>query len=435
MVAQDGLMRVFWPLELVNDDKPGVLVGWRNSDTDFMVASVLPEVQPRTVENALRTGTLYRNAPHPARHILDRCGPASLQVIGVINPKEGTITSVPVVARAPQWTACPDIEWSPEPGNDVQVILYSRPNSEKMQYLSLDPISLSIRGNSQQIGLEVPPFKEIDAARKLKAQKDEELVQKLRLHTVKTFPQTEKELALPTIIRQINCSYDIDTLLQKNISLVRQRSRRTLSVSERVVESAANLWDHASDFLLLVWTAYLYPLIKQVFIIGFITHRIFGEAILLLIEQRLGPAKTALKDLSATAQQVDLRLQQFYYWPIQYLNLKEHKRDWDSISNKQPEYIRFYNSLWLVVNDIIIGMALGLYIIDNAENLASMVDQLIGTWSLDGLRRVLLWLMAYPAGLKLNNELARFLGDLFIWVIDYWGGELFLCEAASMTDC
>jgi len=30
------------------------------------------------------------------------------------------------------------------------------------------------------------------------------------------------------------------------------------------------------------------------------------------------------------------------------------------------------------------------------------------------------WLMYWPAGLKLNNELAQFLGDLFLWVIEYW---------------
>jgi phosphatidylinositol glycan class Q protein len=30
--------------------------------------------------------------------------------------------------------------------------------------------------------------------------------------------------------------------------------------------------------------------------------------------------------------------------------------------------------------------------------------------------------MYWPAGLKLNTELATFLGDLFLWVIDYWAG-------------
>ncbi len=36
-----------------------------------------------------------------------------------------------------------------------------------------------------------------------------------------------------------------------------------------------------------------------------------------------------------------------------------------------------------------------------------------------------MWLKDWPAGLKLNNELAAFLGDLFLWVIDHWSSELF----------
>ena len=35
---------------------------------------------------------------------------------------------------------------------------------------------------------------------------------------------------------------------------------------------------------------------------------------------------------------------------------------------------------------------------------------------------MILWLMDWPAGLKLNNELAVFLGDLILWVIDCWRG-------------
>jgi phosphatidylinositol glycan class Q protein len=32
--------------------------------------------------------------------------------------------------------------------------------------------------------------------------------------------------------------------------------------------------------------------------------------------------------------------------------------------------------------------------------------------------------MHQPLGLKLNRELARFLGELFLWVIDYWAGTM-----------
>ena len=45
---------------------------------------------------------------------------------------------------------------------------------------------------------------------------------------------------------------------------------------------------------------------------------------------------------------------------------------------------------------------------------------MINTYSIEGLQRMITWLMDNPGGLKLNNELAAFLGDLFLWVIDYW---------------
>jgi len=76
----------------------------------------------------------------------------------------------------------------------------------------------------------------------------------------------------------------------------------------------------------------------------------------------------------ATAQQFDIRLQQFCYWPLQYITVRRRKDDWGGATNSHPDYIRFYNSLWLVANDIIIGIALGSYIIENANVVAQSID-------------------------------------------------------------
>lgn len=421
MTSHNGSVRIFWPLETAKNQQHGVLVGWRSSaSADVLVASILYEAEPRSVENALRVGTLFRNAPHPIQHLLEKCGPTSLQVVGIIN-RADTVASASynyVVAVTMRSSRLP-IVLAPV-ANDVQIIVYTRPHPKKLQFMSPYPMSLAIRDNSRQIGLAVPPFTQIAEAEKLKRQKADHLVKKLRSHTVKVYPRTQKEMALPTILTQINCSFDIDEVLQKNISLVRQRSRRALSMSERVVESASNLWDY---LLLALWYAFTYwvwPVVTKAFILGLMVHRIVGEGILRLLEFRVGSRQAALKEISASAQQVDLRLQQFCYWPVQYMTLRERRDDWESISNNHAEYIRFYNSLWLVANDIIIGIACGSYLIENADFVAGLVDRLIGQWSLEGLRRVLLWLMVSPAGLKLNNELAVFLGNLFIWVIDYW---------------
>lgn len=72
---------------------------------------------------------------------------------------------------------------------------------------------------------------------------------------------------------------------------------------------------------------------------------------------------------------------------------------------------------------VIIGIALGSYIIDNSAWVAESISEILSLYSIAALRRTIAWLMDWPAGLKLNNELAAFLGDLFLWVIDHWSSK------------
>jgi len=44
MPDHDGLMRIFWPLDLSRSDAPGIIVGWRNSGLDVFVVAILEEV-------------------------------------------------------------------------------------------------------------------------------------------------------------------------------------------------------------------------------------------------------------------------------------------------------------------------------------------------------------------------------------------------------
>lgn len=263
-----------------------------------------------------------------------------------------------------------------------------------------------------------------EAAEEETRQRTANLVNKLKLHTVVKHLPSPKEQGLLTIINQVNCSFELDMLLQSNVGLVGTRPKRSLSVSERVVESATTMW----DFLILTITqivmTWIYPMFTRGFIAALICHRAAAEVVLRIVEWRARPDAAALKDLFATAQQIDIRLQQFCYWPIQYLTLRKRKGDWESVTNSHPDYIRFYNSLWLVANDVIIGIALGSYLIDNADWVASQINAVLKEWTVDGLQRTISWLMDWPAGLKLNNELAVFLGDLFLWVIEHWAGAL-----------
>ena len=369
------------------------------------------------MDNALRAGILYRNTSHPMARMFELCEKSSMNVLGTTNgtappssfdPSNLSLYLEPT-SPLPQ-VFCPN-----NCGISVQIVVYHRPSPSKMQYMSLKPIALALddklpdaksnRSNSDDI---------------LKAQ----LISKLRLHTVIKHVPSKKELALPVILRQINCSSELAQLFTKNINLIGTRQRRKLSVGERVVESASTAWGYV---LIAVWhvlALWVYPVITRSFRLVILCHRCIAEVILRVLEWRLRADSAALKDISATAQQIDIRLQQFCYWPIQYTTLRMKKDDWDSVTDSHPEYIRFYNSLWLVANDVIIGIALGSYIIDNAEKVASLVNVMLSDWTVRGLKSMIVWLTDWPAGLKLNNELASFLGDLVLWVIEHWSRKL-----------
>lgn len=305
-----------------------------------------------------------------------------------------------------------------------------------MQYLSLTPIALALGDKriSEQWDTALEKHEAEDEQRK---RKKAVLVEKLKLHKVIARPPTQKESALPTLIEQVNCSAELDALLQKNLGSIGRRMKRALSVSERVVESANNLWDYVYESLWYFLTVWVWPIAAQLFILALMGHRIAAEYILRFLDWRWRPDAPALKDVSATAQQIDIRLQQFCYWPIQYLTLRKRKSSWGSITNSHPEYIRFYNSLWLVANDVIMGIALGSFIIENSAGVAAQVDTVFSAWSIEALRRMISWLTGWPppGGLKLNTELAAFLGDLFLWVIEYWAGMcMFLFWNSIKTD-
>lgn len=415
-------MRVFWPSDIASTARPGVLVGWRNSLFDVIVVAVLQDVDIASVKNALQVGTLFRGNPHPMNQLLERCGNLKLGVLGTLNGKQQGLEFDPsyLYAVIEQRDHSPSI-WCPDnAGITLQIVIFERPDPDRMQYLSLSPIPLTLSGARPDMDVDLPVPDDTENRR---LQDEQLLIEKLQLHTVVRYPRTQQELALPVIIDQINCSYELDHLMQKNIGLVGVRSRRALSVGERVVESAANARDTLLRQAARVFWNLIWPIVARCFIFMLMMHRTGGELVLRVLEWPLLSGRSiALKDLSATAQQVDIRLQQFCYWPVQYLTLRRRRHNWASVTNNHPEYIRFYNSLWLVANDVIIGIALGSYIIDNADWVAAQVNHVVDSWFVDGLQRIIMWLMGWPAGLKLNTELAAFLGDLFLWVIDYWAG-------------
>lgn len=343
-----------------------------------------------------------------------------MHVLGVSNAANPS-------ALDPSWLCAATMNSPREPritcakAASIQLILYDRPRPKGMQYVSLDPISLALDDkwyfdDSKMDGSEGEEEKREKRAKETRRK----LVEKLKQHTIVNRSASARDRALPKIVNQVNWSWELEQTLQQNAGKLGPRPKRSLSVSERVVESAATMRNYILMQMWTIFVVYIFPVIRQAFILFLFSHRIMAEILLTLLEFRIKPGYAALKDWSATAQQIEIRLQQFCYWPMQYVKLRQRKTTWASVTTSHPDYIRFYNSLWLVANDVIIGIAVGSYIIEHADWVAMQINDLLSAYTVQALQRSISWLMGWPAGLKLNGDLAAFLGDLFLWVIDYW---------------
>lgn len=127
---------------------------------------------------------------------------------------------------------------------------------------------------------------------------------------------------------------------------------------------------------------------------------------------------TLFKDVSTTLQQIDVRLEQTLHASEQYEATK--LENVQSIARSTARYINFFNCVWLIANDIIIGVAIGGFLCDNKDALARIASQLIQRYFVELLRQTLQWLDNWPIGLKLNTELSAFLCNSFSMTIDYW---------------
>ncbi|KAI9469792.1 MAG: N-acetylglucosaminyl transferase component-domain-containing protein [Benjaminiella poitrasii] len=96
------------------------------------------------------------------------------------------------------------------------------------------------------------------------------------------------------------------------------------------------------------------------------------------------------------------------------------KHNWANTAKARAYYISFYNSMWLVANDIIIGLAIGSFLKTNNIVMANELHKLLHKYTVESLQSMMLWFLESPAGLKLNHELASFLSELFLWLIRLW---------------
>ncbi|KAJ7641331.1 N-acetylglucosaminyl transferase component-domain-containing protein [Roridomyces roridus] len=129
-----------------------------------------------------------------------------------------------------------------------------------------------------------------------------------------------------------------------------------------------------------------------------------------------------LKDFSTTIQQLDVRAEQTQFLGHQVAPLRQS--DLSSIHVFAARYTNFFNTVWLILNDITIGVAFGTFLCENNLVLARMLNSLIEIYLIDWIRWALHWLDSWPAGLKLNTELSWVYSHTFSDLVTIWGRVL-----------
>ncbi|KAJ7280423.1 N-acetylglucosaminyl transferase component-domain-containing protein [Mycena rebaudengoi] len=127
----------------------------------------------------------------------------------------------------------------------------------------------------------------------------------------------------------------------------------------------------------------------------------------------------SLKEISSTIQQLDARAAQLAFLTREAIALR--RPDTGAVSPFSARYTNFFNTVWLILNDLVLGVGVGSFLCENHAALAGMLgrfgETILVSWVCGALR----WLDAWPAGLKLNTELSRFYAHAIGDLVGVWG--------------
>lgn len=80
-------------------------------------------------------------------------------------------------------------------------------------------------------------------------------------------------------------------------------------------------------------------------------------------------------------------------------------RQLGALLRRELDYNAFFNTLWLILNDITLGCAVAAFLNDNDVN--ALLAHRLESCLVHSIHGLLHWLDSWPAGLKLNTELSR----------------------------
>jgi hypothetical protein len=435
-LMEERIANLFWPNHILDTSKikSGYIIGWNCHGFTACVAAIVNDIAIKVLENELSILASSRDPKHMFMNSMCGVPPAIIGTVivdskdtllphplktpvtplefdfqrdelleetRILNEKKSTADlwmtisinrdSLPVIESI----YCCGYKYKT---NSAQIFIYNQPNPTLLQYLSLDPLSLDV----QLKGKELPPL----------------LARKMNKHLKNSISPPNVNFHL--ILHQINASYELEKYFQERF-MKRSREDRRANPVDR---DYANFSAKVISALSALYTGFHY-LFKKVLVHPMLYFlllcRLLAEMVLRILNFPLYN-NIMLKNVFFTAQQLDLRLNQICSWPYQYSLYS--KRDSRSTANTRLHYIQLYNSIWLVANDIIMGVYFGGLVFDFLPLLTNILHSFVQQYSITSFENTITWLMGWPAGLKLNPNLDEFLGELFLSLIRIWAFTL-----------
>ncbi|KAL2914635.1 hypothetical protein HK105_205773 [Polyrhizophydium stewartii] len=408
--------KLFWPEDVRPVKRAAWLLGWLIGPNAACVAGVLPAARtfaqelvefqeldrpgdrpPPSVIGIARTPASSKDSAH-LRELEERLRSTCSAWISVALDSTGRIPAIGEI----------DFGASLRFVQGRYTIFYSRPSYRSLQYFSTYPLVLDL---SQINGLQDQAYGDPEHDRVQRAA----MALKMGVHvdaaySAISYPPSEN---IEQILGKINAAKYADRVIARIARAHTTKPRH-------------GAWGHFRRAFVQhisrpVWRAFLSFASAILFVL-----RVAIDMMLWLLNLNLPGTAVSLVKLSTALQQIDLRLQQLQFWPAQYAM-------WSLSSTKlsakaQAQYIGFFNTVWLIANDIIIGLALGTVLVDYRYPIARIISVTLHSLTIETVDTMITWLMGCPGGLKLNVELNSFLGELFGWLVLSWS-ELFVAAA------
>jgi phosphatidylinositol glycan class Q protein len=376
---------------LLDTHDSALILGWRNGHNDLFVVDLVSNIYRSGLKQPVDMASLVTK--YPFSRFSRFCGNQPLSVLGQLEHGDEEQGEHVLHCLIDSESIYPRFVLGPnDPG--VQLYIFDRPDPHRMQYFSMQPVPLERVGDPDK------------AWSCMASQAHEHSLAQLH-------------------INQMNCAREVAAVLQQNLPILgsRRNRNRAQSFHEVFKEGAKTAWSSARESVLAAYQAAYEMLAPNVSLAWHFL--VMTEARLLhgfshFSNTALFGRGSALRDFSVAARELDYRIQKILNWPEEYRTLRARKRDWASITSYHPDYIRFYNGMWLLANDLIFGLYIASTFLNNEHEIAEWIYGLVELYSIDTTGRMMYWLKSWPAGLKLNNELASFFGDLFLWLIGSW---------------